>query len=139
MSKQQGYLPIIDLEKNIILGAYTLPSQKIFTGVETLHNVQYPTLGSALNQVKVTKVTPPVMSTNKSRMVNDWFMAAWFTHDEIYKKAYRGYPNFTELSALSPTISWSCTSANPNRHSVSLGALVYGLAENFLTAAAVEP
>jgi hypothetical protein len=134
---QQGILPVYDTTTKKILGYYLLPYQKTFVGNETTHNVNFPAAGNASNTVPVQKIEPVQMDINGSRRQQNDFMAAVFTREQVRLGHYKCYPNFVDINAVVPKVTWTA-SEMAARGIENWGLVIKGLEVSFKTAATDE-
>lgn len=121
MSSYQRYLPIIeDGKPNNILGMIDMSANVAYEGNETQQAITTP--GGVLN-VSLQKIVP---QPSTLRQQNPWYMAAKFSHADVYNKAYMGFP-FVPIDDVMPGSQWSSASGKANVFTSQDGLLLYAL------------
>lgn len=132
-TKTQGFLPCYDPETKRILGVIQLPYTHTFDGTETTFCIDYPSAATVSNTVNVMKVTPYAGKANTGRLdVNDWYMAAYFTHEEVRTNIHSGFARFQSIADVTPTADWKSPASHPNTLIESHGNIMEGLRRSFL-------
>lgn len=128
----QSFLPCYDPETKRILGLIQLPYAHTFDGTETTFCIDYPNTPSVSNTVNVMKVQPYAGKSNSSRVnVNDWYMAAYFSHDQIYNNQHSQFARFQSIAQVAPSVAWESSAAQPNLRIASNGTIIDGLSRSF--------
>lgn len=120
----QRYLPIVEEGKtNRILGLIDLADNVTFDGTEVEYELTTEPGGN--QDLVITKIEVPESTQPR----NPWYMAAVFTHQQVYEEAHRNLTVFIPIEDVAPEWTWSSGSGLAHVRRGDDGVIIRGLSK----------